>query len=453
MSEGGIESDFGEPFQQTAFWGDFKAQWGWSKLQVELTSGEQVLILVRSFCRALFSIAYIPMYPKLSTQSDNCAVDLAHKLADVAKEVKNKLPKNCICLRFDPKVSFDTNQARNDFNNSVKLVSFADGLKVKKSSVDIQPPDTTLLNLDKSLDEILSAMKSKWRYNINLARRKGVIIEAVGASDKELDQKLDEFYKLYKETSERDGIALHELSYYKSLFQKSLEHGEVKVTLYLASFIEDGEGESFKGDGAKSKVIIEKDLDGKVITENATQNNKTFADKALKNKVLDDKAFEDKAFIDKVANAFKTADLKASAQEGGDIASDKSGEGCAALGKRVYLAGIITLFTKSEGVYLYGASGNAHRNLMPNFLLQYTALSDAKAFGSKVYDFYGIPPTADEHHPMHGLYMFKVGFGGPLIHVVGSWDVPLRLIYHFYTLAERLRAFYHKKVLKRIRGR
>ena len=90
---------------------------------------------------------------------------------------------------------------------------------------------------------------------------------------------------------------------------------------------------------------------------------------------------------------------------------------------------------------------------MPAYLVQWTAIKDAKAFGSKIYDFYGMPPTDDENHPMHGLYLFKTGFGGAHVHRPGSFDIPLSSLYSFYTLAENARAFWNKKILKKIRGR
>ena len=88
---------------------------------------------------------------------------------------------------------------------------------------------------------------------------------------------------------------------------------------------------------------------------------------------------------------------------------------------------------------------------MATYLLQWEAIKAAKAFGSKSYDFYGIPPENDENHPMYGLYRFKTGFGGDdcVIHRIGSVDIPVKKgIYKLYSLAEKLRAFYYKKVKK-----
>ena len=58
------------------------------------------------------------------------------------------------------------------------------------------------------------------------------------------------------------------------------------------------------------------------------------------------------------------------------------------------------------------------------------------------------PEGKDEKHPMHGLYMFKSNFGGQNIHRTGSWDVPTKWIYFPYSFAEKLRAFWFKKIKK-----
>ena len=91
---------------------------------------------------------------------------------------------------------------------------------------------------------------------------------------------------------------------------------------------------------------------------------------------------------------------------------------------------------------------------MPNHLLQWTAILDAKEYGCQIYDMYGMPPDGDsENHPMHGLYMFKANFGGKIIHRSGSWDVKLSPLYFIYSIVENLRAFWYKKIIKKIKGR
>ena len=104
------------------------------------------------------------------------------------------------------------------------------------------------------------------------------------------------------------------------------------------------------------------------------------------------------------------------------------------------LAAIVALFRGTQATYLYGASANFKRNLMAPYALQWKAMLDAKEFGCTQYDLFGIPPDENPHHPMHGLYRFKTGFGGHILHRGGSWDYPCKpLWYAVFCAAERLR--------------
>ena len=424
-------------FLQTPFWCEFKARHGWTyrRFEVEYTlpplnteegcekskeplkqvQGDKVssqgdsssaqgdivrselAVLNRSFAKGLFSIAYIPLFPKLpyectpeevldkafddesnsavvstgstSVISDEIitpetqTIEFAHFLSELAAALKPELPSNTIAIRFDPDVSFGNPEDRDLFNYGMKLVSYADRLKLRKNSVDIQPPDSTLVDLTGTEEKILEKMHSKWRYNIRLSERKGVVVHRYLGNDINLSEKLDKFYELTKITNARDGNASHAKAYYLDLIKSSAEEiSKVRDVPVISLYIAEHEGEE--------------------------------------------------------------------------------------------IASIMTLFSHDEAIYLYGASSNNKRNLMPNHLLQWTAMKDAKAYGSKFYDMYGMPPEGkDENHPMHGLYMFKANFGGKNIHRTGSWDIPLKAIYHPYSAAEKLRAFWHKKVIKKLKGR
>ena len=104
------------------------------------------------------------------------------------------------------------------------------------------------------------------------------------------------------------------------------------------------------------------------------------------------------------------------------------------------LAAIVALFRGKQATYLYGASANVKRNLMAPYALQWKAMQDAREYGCVAYDLFGIPPNEDPHHPMAGLYRFKTGFGGAIIHRPGSWDYPCKpALYALFSAAERLR--------------
>ena len=202
-------------FLQTPFWCEFKARHGWSYNRFELeisykddaedtnvqTNTYEVSVINRSFAGGRFSIAYIPLFPRLpfDTQQINAndqTIEFAAFLHDIAFAIKPQLPANTIAIRFDPDVSFEDLYECYAYNKGLKIVSFADKLGLRKNKVDIQPPDTTLVDLTGSQDEILSKMHQKWRYNIRLAEKKGVSVKKYAGNSSEIEQKIDVFYKL-----------------------------------------------------------------------------------------------------------------------------------------------------------------------------------------------------------------------------------------------------------------
>ncbi|HAE23051.1 MAG TPA: peptidoglycan bridge formation protein FemAB [Spirochaetaceae bacterium] len=83
------------------------------------------------------------------------------------------------------------------------------------------------------------------------------------------------------------------------------------------------------------------------------------------------------------------------------------------------------LSTAADGAsYLYGASADEDRNHMASYALQWAAMKSARDSGCAAYDMFGVAPRPDPSHPMYGLYLFKAGFGGRLIHRQGAWDYP-----------------------------
>lgn len=86
------------------------------------------------------------------------------------------------------------------------------------------------------------------------------------------------------------------------------------------------------------------------------------------------------------------------------------------------LAGIFVTCVAQEAIYLYGASSNTRRNLMPNYLLQWEAIRWARQAGARTYDFWGIPATDNPTEAMAGVYRFKSGWGGQTISFLGNYQ-------------------------------
>ena len=89
------------------------------------------------------------------------------------------------------------------------------------------------------------------------------------------------------------------------------------------------------------------------------------------------------------------------------------------------LSGAIAVCYGDRVSYVYGASTAKHRNLMPNYLMQWQMISWAIESGCLIYDFMGIPHFEDESHPNYGVYRFKKGFNGTAVTYAGEFDLIL----------------------------
>jgi len=361
-------------FLQSSLWGTFRKSQGWTPFSFTLTTEIgtfPLLVLVKSLGGGT-SMAYIPQGPQgLLSSTEPVGVRppsnqgqtgdgpgtvqgqtpvgsgtvpaLSLQLKNLSALLKPHLPPGVTFLRWDLTEGTSHNL------DSPDPETFPQPLSAPfKKGVDVQPPDTVILNLLPSEDAILEGMHKKTRYNIRLAEKKGVIVREAPALE------LTTWYDLYRTTSERDKISIHPLTYYQGLFATAENFPQNPVKLWLAEF------------------------EGTV------------------------------------------------------------------------LAGIITIKSGDRVTYLYGASSNESRNLMPAYLLQWKAIQWAKAQGAATYDLFGIPPTGDEGHPMHGLYRFKTGFGGVIHHRLGSWDLVYNpLAYFLFSQSEKLRTWYYKVWKKR----
>ena len=115
------------------------------------------------------------------------------------------------------------------------------------------------------------------------------------------------------------------------------------------------------------------------------------------------------------------------------------------------IAATLALVTGDKAWYLYGASSNEYRNVMPNYLLQWEMIRWARNRGCSMYDFRGVSGDIDEDNPLYGLYRFKKGFNGEFTEFIGEWD----LVYSplFYWLWSRVLPIYLKATRARLRAK
>jgi len=93
---------------------------------------------------------------------------------------------------------------------------------------------------------------------------------------------------------------------------------------------------------------------------------------------------------------------------------------------REALAGAIVALSGQGALFLHGASANHRRELMAPYAMHWHAIRHARARQCRTYDMGAISPSNDPGHSFHGLYRFKTGFGGRIVHTSGSWDYPVK---------------------------
>lgn len=331
---------------QTAFWSEVKSNLGVKSKAFEFkirnsdlytnTGGRSYtvsdfLVLIQQLSKES-TIAYVPYGPEIEPSEEN----QGRFLEELSEIVRSYLPSNCIALRYD--LNWQSHWGKDDFcDDEGKWMGPPQpnyqefhfnyntiNWNFKKANTDILPVNTIFIDLQPDVNTILSKMKAKTRYNINLALRKGVVVKEVGMD------KLHVWYNLYRDTTYRNNIFLNDIDYFQTV---------------LAS----------KAENTSSPAIVKL------------------------------------------------------------LLAELNGEPVSAM---------FLVITDHRATYLYGASSSAHRNSMSTYALQWEAIRIAKTYGCTEYDMFGIPPNSNPSHPMHGLYQFKIGFGGELYHQMGCWDYP-----------------------------
>jgi peptidoglycan pentaglycine glycine transferase (the first glycine) len=109
------------------------------------------------------------------------------------------------------------------------------------------------------------------------------------------------------------------------------------------------------------------------------------------------------------------------------------------------ISATLAIILGKKAWYLYGASSNEHRNLMPNYLIQWEMICWAKTHGCSLYDFRGVSGDLDENNPLYGLYRFKKGFAGEFTEFIGDLDTIYSPFY--YMLWKKALPVYKKMLL------
>ncbi len=320
---------------QSWSWGEFKSRFGWRTARfVAWDEAGKVAkgvaqVLIRDL--PLGKMAYVPKGPVADPTDELAWKRLSTILRHFGRE------QRVTYLQIEP-----------DVEGEHPLTQLFVDEGFRRAQRGVQPVSTIVVDLTGHPEEILMRMKSKTRYNIRLAARKGVTVSEGGEDD------VPAFYRLMEVTKDRDDFGIHAQEYYRHAWRTFAPQDRAKLLL---------------------------------------------------------------------------------AHYGDEV-----------------LAGLMVFALGLRAWYLYGASSDKHRNLMPNHLLQWQAMLWAKERGCTSYDLWGIPEEAGageedmeevlDRGGLWGVYRFKRGFGGRVVRYSPSYDyVSSPLLYCLGTkLYPRLRS-------------
>lgn len=103
-----------------------------------------------------------------------------------------------------------------------------------KKQASFQPKQTLVVDLEKEMDQILSEMKQKHRYNLKLAQKKELKFEIYSEN---LEKYFERFWLLHADTASRQDFHTHPKAYY----QKMIEVLEKEKMVHIG-FVSSKEG-------------------------------------------------------------------------------------------------------------------------------------------------------------------------------------------------------------------
>ena len=197
---------------QTWEWGELKSRYGWTPTRLLYTENGAPLaaaqILRRPVPRTPFGVLYVPKGPALDYGDTSRLQEVLTALEQYARR------NRAIFVKVDP-----------DIRTGTPAAAILPDRNWCVSPEQIQFHNTVMLDLTPGEEELLAALKPKWRYNLRLAQKKGVRVEPGTEADLPL------FYELYAETSARDGFLIRQFSYYRDVWS-TLLHANLAQLLF-----------------------------------------------------------------------------------------------------------------------------------------------------------------------------------------------------------------------------
>jgi lipid II:glycine glycyltransferase (peptidoglycan interpeptide bridge formation enzyme) len=191
-------------------WGEFRKKTG---VKVErlgfFENGKLEKTLQLTFHQVPILNRQIAYYPK-GFQPDADQIAALQQLAKKHNSIFIKMEPN-VCQKIDEK-------EKND-----KTIKFLENYQTEKGKA-LFTKYSFQLDLTPSEDELMAGMASKTRYNTRLAAKKGVKV-----FEDSSDQGLEDYLKILKETTARQGFYAHTPDYFRKMWKEMRDSGMAHI--------------------------------------------------------------------------------------------------------------------------------------------------------------------------------------------------------------------------------
>ncbi|MGN1013175.1 MAG: lipid II:glycine glycyltransferase FemX [Clostridia bacterium] len=215
-----VENSSNTSFMQDPSW--TKVKKNWKSYYVYIEENKKIIIgmtiLIQVIPKIKRSIMYCPRGPIGKINDISLIERLLREIKPLAQKYK------AFMLKVDPGIIYNESIRKN-----FKKVGFLISSRHPKREKIIQPTYHMVLDInDKNENQILNSFAPKTRYNIRLAKRKGIKVKYSNT-----EENLRSFYKLFEETTKRDKFPCKPYEYFIELIKNfDKEHLRIYVAEY-----------------------------------------------------------------------------------------------------------------------------------------------------------------------------------------------------------------------------
>lgn len=388
-------------FNQNSYWGKLKKSNNWEYTFLGLLDNKKIV------AATLLLSKMTPVKKKMFYAPRGFLID--YKNYDLLKEFTKNIKKyakenNGIFVKIDPYINYqerdidgnivEGNDNKDAYKNLINLGYKHFGFNIMQET--LQPRWIFVTDTKgKTVDEVMKNMDSKTRQIIRKNERMCIKTREISYDE------LDKFKDIMKHTGDRRKFIDRPLSYYQNMYKTLHAPGILKIMVAELH--------------AKELVNTYKKELKDLKTELETRKNKhdNGINKMNEKKYLS-KQKETENNIERITK--KLEEAKKLQKDNGDV---------------ILLGGILFLIYGKEVVSLVGGSYEKFMEYQSAYTVHWAGCKYAIENGYDRYNFYGITGDFNPKNPLYGLYLFKRGYGGKVVELIGEFDLVISKFWYF----------------------